>query len=195
MTGNPTPLLVIGVTDSVSFRLLEGQVDHFLREGWDIHLVAGGIRSPSFESAPVHHIDMARQPDVWRDGRALIVWVRLLSRLRPAVMMVGTPKAGLLGGLAGWLARVPRRIYMVRGLRLETEKGIFRTVLWLMERVAIAAATDVVAVSHSLAQSLVESRLASASRVRVLGAGSSNGIDVNRYIGNKTELKRRAAAI
>ena len=195
MTGNPTPVLLIGVTDSVSFRLLEGQVDHFLKEGWDTHLVAGGVRSPSFESAPVHHIEMARRPDVWRDARALIAWVGLLNRLRPAVMMVGTPKAGLLGGLAGWLARIPRRIYLVRGLRLETEQGIFRAVLWLMERVTIAAATDVVAVSHSLAQSLVESRLAPASRVRVLGSGSSNGIDINRNIGNETEPTRPPATI
>lgn len=49
-----------------------------------------------------------------------------LRRLLSQVVNVGTPKAALLGMLAAFVLRVPVRIYLVRGLRLETVPGPLR---------------------------------------------------------------------
>ena len=49
---------------------------------------------------------------------ARLWWV--LMRLRPDVAEFSTPKAGLLGNIASWLAGVPARVYMLRGLKFET---------------------------------------------------------------------------
>ena len=41
---------------------------------------------------------------------------------------VSTPKAGLLGAMTARLARVPCRVYTLRGLRMETTTGIRRLI-------------------------------------------------------------------
>jgi glycosyltransferase involved in cell wall biosynthesis len=84
----------------------------------------------------------------------------------------------MLGTLAARVTGVPSRIYMLRGLRLETEAGLRRRVLRLFERLSALSATKVLAVSHSLREEFVRSGLCPAPKVVVLGAGSSNGVAI-----------------
>src|SRR5690606_30162468 len=51
---------------------------------------------------------------------------------------------------ASGVLRVPVRIYVVRGLRLETVRGPLRWVLALMERITSFCATHILYVSRSL---------------------------------------------
>lgn len=107
--------------------------------------------------------------------------VKELRLLRPDVVNAGTPKAGLVAMIAGWLSGVPVRIYTVRGLRSETLTGARRFVVGLAERVASFCATEVLCVSESLREVYVEAGYARAAKVAVIGAGSSNGIEVSRF--------------
>lgn len=145
------------------------------------------------EGVHAHGLAMARQPSPFSDLRALFAWVRLLRGTRPTVTLVGTPKAGLLGGLAAALVRIPRRVYLLRGLRLETATGAQRIVLTALERLAMRCATDVVAVSASLRQRAIELRLVAPDGIQVLGSGSSNGVDLSAAdsidAGRMTELR------
>ncbi len=184
MTPRPRTV-VLGVTADQSITLLRG-LPQFLREqGWDVHVVStpGPLleRLAADEGVTVHGLAMARNPSPLSDLRALAKWIALLQKLRPASLMVGTPKAGLLGSLAGFVTRVPRRIYVLRGLRLETTTGLPRFALASLERLTAAASHTVLAVSHSLAQLYIDSRLAPRRKVRVLGEGSSNGVDVHAH--------------
>jgi glycosyltransferase involved in cell wall biosynthesis len=100
---------------------------------------------------------------------------------RPDVSFVSTPKAGLLAGLAALITRVPRRVYLLRGLRLETATGVRRRVLWLIEWISLHVAHEVIAVSPSLLALTHEMRLLARGRGRVLGRGASNGVDLSRF--------------
>ncbi len=71
---------------------------------------------------------------------------------------------------------MPVRIYTLRGLRLETTRGLKRRLLAMGERAAARAAHRVVAVSASLARRFDELGLGDPAKVSVLGAGSSNGV-------------------
>ena len=73
--------------------------------------------------------------------------------------------------------RVPKRVYVVRGLRFESEVGLRRRVLLLAERLTIACATDVVAVSPSVREQMAAVGLLRAKDAVVIGHGSSNGVD------------------
>lgn len=177
--------IVIGVTVDQSFRLLEGFPQFLSREGWDVHLVSSpgaGLEKFSHESGiTTHSLPMVRNPSPLRDLVALARWVRLLRRIEPDVVSVGTPKAGLLGSIAGAALRVPNRVYMLRGLRLETATGVGFAVLRFAEQVAARASHRVLAVSTSLRAKAIELNVAPASKIVVLGRGSSNGVDIAAF--------------
>ena len=115
---------------------------------------------------------------------------RLLGRLHPDLVEFSTPKAGLLGTLAARLRHVPLRIYMLRGLRLETAYGFKHLLLLWMERLAAAGANIVLCNSLSLKTRAQVLALAPAAKLHLLGGGSSNGVDMERFSPGPTPLRR-----
>jgi glycosyltransferase involved in cell wall biosynthesis len=132
---------------------------------------------------------MAREPDPARDVVSLARLVPVIRRLAPEIVNAGTPKAGLLGMLAARATGVPIRIYLLRGLRLETATGNLRRVLATTERIASACAHDVVCNSPSLLRTAVAGGYVSRAKAIVVGAGSSNGVDTARF--SRTEALAR----
>ena len=122
--------------------------------GWDVHVVSSPDRELSAaterEAVKAHVLPMRRDISPFQDLHSLIRWLLLLLRLRPAITNVSTPKAALLGSIAASITRVPRRIYVIRGLRLEGTSGTLRRILTILEELTIAMGTDLIAVSHSL---------------------------------------------
>jgi glycosyltransferase involved in cell wall biosynthesis len=116
-------------------------------------------------------------------------WV--LWRLRPDVAEFSTPKAGLLGGLASWLAGVPARVYMLRGLKLETSKGIKRAILLAAERASSRFAQVVLCNSESMRSEAVALGVAPSAKMQLLGSGSSNGVDVERFSPGPSDVRSR----
>ncbi|MFD2609111.1 sugar transferase [Deinococcus taklimakanensis] len=121
-------------------------------------------------------VPMEREISLGADLKALVTMYRTLRDFRPTVTNVGTPKAGLIGGLAATAARVPVRIYTLHGLRMETAQGNKGRLLQATERLAMACAHRVVCVSPSLRERVHELGLAPAHKTVVLGAGSPNGV-------------------
>jgi lipopolysaccharide/colanic/teichoic acid biosynthesis glycosyltransferase/glycosyltransferase involved in cell wall biosynthesis len=105
---------------------------------------------------------------------------RSICQVRPAIVDASTPKAGLLTGLAACLARVPCRVYTLRGLRLETASGMKRAILWVAEWLACACSHRVVCVSPSLRTRAIGLHLVSSEKAIVLGKGSG-GVDLKRF--------------
>lgn len=177
-------LVVTTTTAASADRFLRGQLQFAARHGWDVHVVSSPAEPleglAEREGVSAHAVPMTREIAPHKDLLSLVRWIVLLAMLRPDVINAGTPKAGLLGMLAAWITRVPKRIYTVRGLRYETESGLKRAILRAMERATIRLSTDVVAVSASLRARLIEDRLSRRS-IAVIGAGSSNGVETDLH--------------
>jgi glycosyltransferase involved in cell wall biosynthesis len=174
--------VVYGVTSGISaYTLLRGQLAWMASQGMRVLLVSNpddeAITAAEREGVEFRGIAMTRRISPLADLRALSGWLRLLSSARPQAVNASTPKAALLGHLASCLVGVPRRIYVVRGLRVEGASGIAGALLWLTERLTMALATDVVFVSVSLAAQAHRRRLIKPGRGWLVGAGSSNGVD------------------
>lgn len=194
--------LALIVTSPVTARvLMRGQLSDLASRGFEVCL----ITSPGFEvdevrdreGVDVIEVPMAREISFASDLVSTWRVYRALRRLRPQIANASTPKAGLIGMLAAYLAGVPVRIYLNRGLRLETKTGFSRWVLKCAERIASKCANHVIFVSHSLRLRYLELGLGPPEKTIVLGSGSSNGVDVERYRpvaeGNPGKLRQRLA--
>lgn len=174
------------VTSSVTATTFLGGYLRFLREqGWDVTLICSdgpGVRELARASGVDYvPLRLVREPSPIADLRSVAQAHRLLRRLRPDVLVYATPKAALVGAVAGWIARVPGRVYELWGLRLETSVGISRRVFALLESLTMRLSTRVVANSASLAERVEDLGLNGGREIAVLGAGSSHGVDADRF--------------
>ena len=190
------PLIVYGFSASLSAGFYTGQPDFLRRAGYDVAVISSpGVEAEELakgEGAALFPIEIAREISPLRDLRSLLQIYRLLRKLRPALTNFGTPKAGMLGGLAAFAARVPGRVYTLHGLRLETASGLRRALLWCAEWLACRTAHLTLCVSESLRKRAVELGVVHAGSARVLGSGTCNGVDAARF-GKQAEPELRAA--
>lgn len=197
--GDRTPMpgrVVYGVTIGGSaFSLLRGQLAWLRERGWDVRLVSSPDDEAHIaaerEDVRFYGLPMTRSITPIQDAIALRRWLKLLGKLKPAAINVGTPKAGLLGGVAGWLRRVPQRLYVVRGLRIEGTRGPLSWVLWLTEWATMRVATDVLFVSPSLALEAQRRGLLDGRKSWAIGSGSSNGVLAHEVAARAGEVDRR----
>jgi glycosyltransferase involved in cell wall biosynthesis len=177
--------IVIGITHPQTCLTLTGRL-HALREaGFRVTLISSPgellYQTASREGVEAIGVPIEREIAPLSDLVSLLrLWWTLL-RLRPDLAEFSTPKAGLLGNIASWLAGVPARVYMLRGLKLETSKGRKRTILLAAERVSARFAQVVLCNSESVRSEAVALGIAPADKIYLLGEGSSNGVDVHRF--------------
>lgn len=178
------PIIVFGVTSSSSITILGDIPRALARQGWRVFVIADfGILDdvPHHPSIEYRHIPMKRKPAPFQDAIALARWILELWSIKPDILSVGTPKAGLLAILASRILNVPQRVYHLRGLRLQTASGIVWPILWALEWLTSRMSTQVVAVSFSLAAEYMRLSLSRPERIQVLGKGSSHGVDIDAF--------------
>lgn len=122
-------------------------------------------------------IEMTREISPLQDLRSLWEFFRLCKKEKPFIVHSHTPKAGVVGMMGAMLAGVPNRLHTVAGLPLMEATGLKRTVLNFVEQLTYACATKVYPNSRGLYDFILAEKFCNASKLKVLGNGSSNGID------------------
>jgi glycosyltransferase involved in cell wall biosynthesis len=185
------PCIVVGITHPQTCLNLTGRLRALRKAGFRVILVSSPGEllhgTAAAEGVEAIAIPMERQIAPLADLVSLARLCWLLLRLRPQMAEFSTPKAGLLGNLAAFLCRVPRRIYMLRGLKLETTTGFKRRILLAMERLAAACAQVVLCNSESMRAEA----LALVAKLHLLGEGSSIGVDVVRFSPGPSDVRDR----
>jgi lipopolysaccharide/colanic/teichoic acid biosynthesis glycosyltransferase/glycosyltransferase involved in cell wall biosynthesis len=178
------PVLVHVTTVPQTLYFLLGQIGYMKSRGFRVVAVSSPgpelAKVARSEGVEVHAVEMPRRITPFGDLLALFRLVLLFRKLRPDVVHAHTPKGGLLGMLAAFLAGVRARVYTLHGLPLETAAGPRRTLLRLCERVSCALARRVTVVSESLRDRAAALGVCRAARLRVLAAGTVNGVDAER---------------
>jgi glycosyltransferase involved in cell wall biosynthesis len=165
--------------------LLPGQMRYMKENGFEVIMISsdGKEREDVIRNEKCPHIivSMTRKITPLRDMLAFFTLVRLFKKYKPDIVHSHTPKAGLLAMLAARFAGVPFRIHTIAGLRFMTSKGITRNILVKMEKLTGRSATHVWPNSYSLLNYIKKNSLVSDNKLQVIGHGSSNGIDLQRY--------------
>ena len=146
------------------------------------------------EGCPHVIIPFTRAITPWQDLRCLWQLVRLMRKERPDIVHTHTPKAGLLGMLAARLAGVPVRIHTIAGLPYMTATGRRRALLRRVEQLTYRAAQHVWPNSPSMLNFVLADRLCDPGKLDIVGRGSTNGINLDRFSQGAVTAERRAAA-
>lgn len=126
-------------------------------------------------------VEMTRKVSPIKDIIAIYRMFLFFRKIKPDIVHSHTPKAGLVGMFAALLAGVPVRLHTVAGLPLLETQGKKRILLSNVERLIYIAATKIYPNSKELKRIILQQKFCRASKLKVLGNGSSNGIDTDYF--------------
>ncbi|PKA84355.1 glycosyltransferase involved in cell wall biosynthesis [Ulvibacter sp. MAR_2010_11] len=181
----PKPKLIRITTVPISLeKLLEGQLP-FMQAYFDVIAVASDKKElDAFgerNRLRTHAISLTRKITLFHDVLAVLKLFFFLRKEKPLIVHTHTPKAGLIGMLAAWFARVPIRLHTVAGMPLMEASGMKRRILNWVESLTYRCAHKVYPNSKGLYNFILSEKYTSEQKLKVLGEGSSNGINTGYF--------------
>jgi glycosyltransferase involved in cell wall biosynthesis len=189
------PKLIRITTAPLSLKyLLFNQMRYMKENGFDVIMVSSdGKEWPDLiknEGCDHRIVHMTRRITLFTDLKSLWRLYRLFRKEKPDIIHSHTPKAGLLAMLAAKMAGIKIRIHTIAGLRFMTASGTTRRILISMEKLTARAARYVWPNSYSLLNYIREHKLVKEGKLAIIGHGSSNGIDLNRFSASALKAKK-----
>jgi glycosyltransferase involved in cell wall biosynthesis len=183
MKDKPRLLRITTVPMSLKF-LLKGQLGFMQSNGLEVlALSADGPEIKAVTDEGVKHqvVNLTRKITPFADLWCIFQIMRVIRKFKPHIVHTHTPKAGLIGMIAAWICRVPVRMHTVAGLPLMEARGLKRMILSVTEKITYTCATNVYPNSTALASYIEQHLYPSTSKFKVIGKGSSNGIDTSFF--------------
>ncbi|HEX8269199.1 MAG TPA: glycosyltransferase family 4 protein [Flavobacterium sp.] len=179
------PKLIRITTVPISLdKLLSGQM-RFMSQHYDVTAISSDKEALGKvgrkEGVPVYEVAMTRKITPVADLKSVLKLYSYFKKEKPQIVHTHTPKAGIVGMLAAKLAGVPHRLHTVAGLPLLEATGNKRKLLDFVEKMTYSCATKVYPNSYGLLEIIRQNDYCPASKLAVLGNGSSNGIDTEFF--------------
>ncbi|WP_246051425.1 glycosyltransferase family 4 protein [Aequorivita sinensis] len=165
-------------------KLLEGQLEYMQNYFSVIAISADKEKLKALgakNTYATYHIEMTRKITPLSDLKAVYKLYKYLKKEKPAIVHTHTPKAGIVGMFASWLAGLPNRLHTVAGLPLMEASGNKRTLLDFVEKLTYKFATKVYPNSKGLFDFIVAQNLTKRGKLKIIGQGSSNGINTQHF--------------
>lgn len=187
--------LIRVTTVPISLRkLLEGQLNFMQKEYEVIAVSADEEDLTKFGkeiSVPTNAVEMTREITPGKDLSAVYQLYRFFKKEKPLIVHTHTPKAGIAGMMAAKMAGVPIRLHTVAGLPLLEARGFRRKILEVVEKITFACATKVYPNSKKILEFLKDEKFTSEKKLKVIGKGSTNGIDTDFFNPEKFSEKEK----
>ena len=172
--------------------LLKGQMKFMKQNGFDVTMISSDGEEVekliNQEECPHIPVKLTRKITPVTDLISLIKLVFILKKIKPDIVHTHTPKAGLIGMWAAKIARVPIRLHTIAGLPWMETSGIKRKLLITIEKITAMAAVEIFPNSYVQKQFLFEKNIGK-KKLKVIGSGSSNGIDSEYFSINDDNVK------
>ncbi|MCK1397431.1 glycosyltransferase [Bradyrhizobium sp. 4] len=166
--------------------LYKGLFPYLRSQGWEIDVIVGDHEYSDF---PEEHfgvlkpyvIPMRRLPSPAADAMGLIRFISFFTRNRYDVIHISTPKASLLASIAAAATFNGRVMFVYRRCVYELMSGLKRTIYVNVDRLISRFSIAVVPISRQLDVFLREAKVCAPEKLVLLGSGSSNGLDTQRF--------------
>ncbi len=127
-------------------------------------------------------VDIHRNISLWNDLKSVWALYKYFKAEKFDVVHSVTPKAGLLTAIAGWLARVPRRIHIYTGQVWATKTGPMRSLLKFLDKVIAKLNTNLLVDGDGQRRFLIEQGVLKESNSCVLANGSITGVELDKFV-------------
>lgn len=186
--------IVISVTAPDSVILIKGQPKYLAQQGFDVYVfcpVNDKVNEfEHMEGCTIVNIPFHREISLAADLKCLWLMYIHLKRIKPDIINVGTPKAGLLGVIAGKLAGINNRIFTLRGIRSTAmPDSLQKKVVKAMELVTHFFATKVISITPSMSEYAIKNGWLKREKTVVLAKASSNGVNTTLFNRNKKQCQ------
>ncbi|RKS50573.1 glycosyltransferase involved in cell wall biosynthesis [Gillisia mitskevichiae] len=165
-------------------KLLEGQLS-FMNSHYEVTAIAAEkerLEKYGRDNAvKTFWVNMTRKITPTDDLKAVFKLYKYFKKEKPLIVHTHTPKAGIVGMFAAKLAGVPIRLHTVAGLPLLETTGNRRKVLNFVEKLTYFFATKIYPNSFELKNIILDQGFTSDKKLKILGKGSSNGIDTKYF--------------
>ncbi len=118
---------------------------------------------------------------------------KLFKKVQPDIIHSQSLKANLVAMIAGTLARVPIRIQTMAGLISTKDDSLKSRFFEKIEQLTFRLSTHVWPNSPSSYNHIINRKLCKPNKLQVIGYGSSNGIDLERFNRNVLDQNRLQA--
>lgn len=181
MTNKPKFIILTTIPNSLNF--FKYQINNLSKE-YDVILLSSYTNLlkeiSNREKVEFKGIKMKRDISLVSDIISLFSIILFFLKSKPQIIHCNTPKASLLGLIAGFITMVPRRIYYIHGLRYEGTSGFKRILLLGMEKISCFCATNIIAVSNGI--KATANREITNKEISIIHNGSANGMDIQEFL-------------
>ena len=179
------PKLFRITTVPISIEKLLGNQLTYMSEFYDVTAISANetelSRVGKDLGVKTHAIEMTRKITPFQDLKSLWLMYVFFKNEKPDIVHTHTPKAGLIGMLAAKMAGVKTRLHTVAGLPLMETSGAKRKLLNFIEKLTYTCSSKIYPNSYGLRDFIINEKLCSSKKLKVIGNGSTNGIDTEYF--------------
>ncbi len=132
----------------------------------------------------IHNFEIIRNINIVKDLNCLFKLIYFFHKNKFDAIHSISPKAGLLGTLAGFISFTPKRIHTFTGQVWHTKKGVQKIILKNIDRLIVKCATNILVDGKSQLKFLKKKKIIK-NKGMILGNGSISGVEINRFTPSK----------
>ncbi len=186
--------ILIAISDSFCGNFIRGQAQFLRSKGHEVVIVSpqgkevDEIREK--ERCKLVEVPFSREISILDDISSIFNIVRVIKTEKPLIINAGNPKTGFLFTLVGvFFPKIPV-IFTLRGLRSDTLKGVKGKIVAFTEYLSCKFADKVIVISPSLKDHAIKRGLLDGRKAIVIGQGSSNGVDIEKFKLTSSAIER-----
>lgn len=177
------------ISSTIQAFILKSAIYLHEEEGWDISIICNddaefAQRLPEF----IHYYPVKMERGIDLSGiKALLEMLRIFKSEKFDLIQYSTPNASFYAAIAGWLAKIPVRLYCQWGMVYVGFSGIKRQLFKFIEKMVCTLSTWIEPDSKSNLEFAHKEGLYPATKGYVIWNGSACGIDLNKFNISKKE--------
>lgn len=182
---------------SISFSLkyfIGNQFIYFKKRGFDFTVVCSDsedLRNYSnLMKFSIFPLPIIRAINPIQDLKSIYHLYKYIKSEKFDIIIAHSPKGGLIGMTAAFIAKTPRRIFFRHGLVFETTKGFTKYLLIYIEKIIAFFAQWIVCVSPSILNQSQLYNLNPRNKNIILNKGTCNGVDIARFKPQKNSFNK-----